>query len=584
MKQKLTSEDIACLVPSLNNILDGAYLVQIYDGSEDNTKTIILKLRNKLNGENKMYYLLIESGIRMHTIESFKSIRQIPSGCVGKIRKEIGDKRLYPIKQLGTDRSIDFLFSNEKHLIIELYDRGNIILTDNDYKIIFIARPYKMDAYNVDVNEKYPIDIISTSGPELKRDIKDAKGYMVKKSNFSGFPIDSKNVEEFEDINQAIKAYFNTTFEKKGKKKSKKSKKNNRQFNIQGQIDKLDKNEDKALNNAINLEENVEIIQEIINIINDQINNKIAFNNIKEYLKQTFTMFKDIKVDHLKLILDGNELDYKISAYNNVSKLFSEKKKFKQKKNRAIEVAENMKITEEKIEAKKEKLIVNRKVMKFENYWWFIYNGFTVLCGKSADDNETLLNNMEPSDILIHGHFDKSPWGIIKNPNKLEVSFKVINYAGQFIVQRSWNWTENYANDSYYTYPDKVSKSAPSGEYMGKGSRMVHEKNFLSNANLEMGVGVIFKCGNEYVGNPLKDSKIDFAMVMCAPYMTMSDFDFKIKVRPSGKKSDKGRKKLLQSAISKILKMKTRSVISRDYIRAIPYEEWDKTCIRTFTL
>ena len=64
----------------------------------------------------------------------------------------------------------------------------------------------------------------------------------------------------------------------------------------------------------------------------------------------------------------------------------------------------------------------------------------------------------------------------------------------------------------------------------------------------------------------------------------MSDFDFKIKARPSGKKSDKGRKKLLQSAISKILKMKTRAPISRDYIRAIPYEEWDKICVRTFTL
>ena len=34
---------------------------------------------------------------------------------------------------------------------------------------------------------------------ELKRDITQAKGYLVEKSNFSGFPIDSKKVEEFED-------------------------------------------------------------------------------------------------------------------------------------------------------------------------------------------------------------------------------------------------------------------------------------------------------------------------------------------------------------------------------------------------
>ena len=41
MKQRITSEDITCLVPALNNLLDGSYLVQAYDGCVDNTKTII---------------------------------------------------------------------------------------------------------------------------------------------------------------------------------------------------------------------------------------------------------------------------------------------------------------------------------------------------------------------------------------------------------------------------------------------------------------------------------------------------------------------------------------------------------------
>ena len=42
--------------------------------------------------------------------------------------------KLHYIKQIGTDRSLDFTFSNEKHLIVEFYDRGNYIITDNDYK------------------------------------------------------------------------------------------------------------------------------------------------------------------------------------------------------------------------------------------------------------------------------------------------------------------------------------------------------------------------------------------------------------------------------------------------------------------
>ena len=67
--------------------------------------------------------------------------------------------------------------------------------------------------------------------------------------------------------------------------------------------------------------------------------------------------------------------------------------KIEQKKQRATEIANNMQ--DDNIEVKKKKLIVNRKIMKFENYWWFISNGFTILCGKSADDNESLLNNVE---------------------------------------------------------------------------------------------------------------------------------------------------------------------------------------------
>ena len=581
MKQKLTSEDVSCLVPALNKILDGSYLVQVYDGAMDDTKTIIMKFRNKIDGITKIYYLLIESGIRVHTIDEFSSIRTMPSGCVGKFRKEFRDKRLFPIRQFGTDRSLDFLFSNEKHFIVELYDKGNLIITDKDYKIIYIARPYEIKDLKIDINIIYPIDIIS-KGPDLKRDINEAKGYIVEKSNFSGFPIDSKNVEEFDDINIAMKKYFNTIYKKKeNKKKVKKEKKDNRKFNVQGQIDKLTLNENKALTQAINIESNVELVQNIIDLIQSSIKNKIPFNKIEENVKLQFKDFNEIKIDHTGLVIDGITLDYNISAYNNVSKIFSEKKKYHQKKVRASEIAQNMTQVDNKND-KKEKLIVNRKILKFENYWWFIYNGFTILCGKSADDNETLLNNIEPNDILVHGHFDKSPWGVIKNPNKLEIPIKLINYAGEFLVQRSWSWTENYTNNSYYTFPDKISKSAPSGEFMGKGSRMVHEKNFLANTNLEMGIGVLFKCGNEFKGSP--NDTIDFGMVMCAPYMTMIDFDFKIKIRPSGKKTDKGRKKLIQSIISKIQKMKTRNNKAKEYISAIPYEEWDKVCIRTFVL
>lgn len=588
MKHRVTSEDIACIIPHLNKLLDGAYLTQIYDGTEDSTRMLIMKFRNKILKEGEMqnvtYYLLLESGIRVHTIDNFNSVRPGPSGCVSKIRKEIGDKRLYPIQQVGSDRIMDFLFSNEKHFIIELYDRGNFIVTDKHYRIIYATRPYKTDEFVIDIDKIYPIEIFRNKTFEYKNDISLAKGYMVPNSNFSGFSLNSEKQKEFDDINSAMKAYFgNEIGIKKSSKKSKKKekRKDNRKSNIEGQITKLTKNEDKLLEKANDMQEIIDTIQTMIDIINEHRLNKMGFKEIQNILNQHFPEYK-LELNHNFLTLDGQEIDFSKSAYNNLTNIYNKKKVFSIKKERAIEISKN--IEETKPSEQREKIVVDRKFAKFENYWWFIKDNFTILCGKSADDNETILNNVEPSDILIHGHFDKSPWGVIKNPEKREVPFRIINYAGYFIVHRSWSWSENYSNDSYYTFPDKVSKSAPSGEYMGKGSRMVHEKNFLSHTPMEMGLGVLFRCGDQYLERLNSDTVIDFGMIMCAPYLVMNDFEFKIKVKPSGKKSDKGRKKLLESAIKKILATKSKHNRAKDYIRAIPFEEWDKICIRTFSL
>lgn len=46
--------------------------------------------------------------------------------------------------QVGVDRVVDLGFGDELsrvHVIVELYDRGNILLTDQDYTILNILRP-----------------------------------------------------------------------------------------------------------------------------------------------------------------------------------------------------------------------------------------------------------------------------------------------------------------------------------------------------------------------------------------------------------------------------------------------------------
>ena len=56
------------------------------------------------------------------------------------------NKRLEGVEQLGVDRVVDLTFGSgdlTHHLIVELYDKGNIVLTDHEYVILNVLRPRK---------------------------------------------------------------------------------------------------------------------------------------------------------------------------------------------------------------------------------------------------------------------------------------------------------------------------------------------------------------------------------------------------------------------------------------------------------
>lgn len=61
------------------------------------------------------------------------------------MRKHLKNKRLESLTQIGVDRMIDMQFGSGEaayHVILELYDRGNIVLTDHEMTILNILRPH----------------------------------------------------------------------------------------------------------------------------------------------------------------------------------------------------------------------------------------------------------------------------------------------------------------------------------------------------------------------------------------------------------------------------------------------------------
>lgn len=61
------------------------------------------------------------------------------------MRKHLRNKRLEVLKQIGLDRIVDLQFGSGEaayHVILELYDRGNIVLTDYQLTILNVLRPH----------------------------------------------------------------------------------------------------------------------------------------------------------------------------------------------------------------------------------------------------------------------------------------------------------------------------------------------------------------------------------------------------------------------------------------------------------
>uniref|UniRef100_A0A8C2T4N1 Ribosome quality control complex subunit NEMF n=1 Tax=Coturnix japonica TaxID=93934 RepID=A0A8C2T4N1_COTJA len=156
MKGRYSTIDIRAVVAELRTSLLGMRVNNVYD--VDN-KTYLIRLQKP----DCKATLLLESGIRIHTTEFEWPKNMMPSGFAMKCRKHLKTRRLVSVRQLGIDRIVDFQFgSNEAayHLIIELYDRGNIVLTDHEYLILNILRFRTDEADDVRfaVRERYPVD------------------------------------------------------------------------------------------------------------------------------------------------------------------------------------------------------------------------------------------------------------------------------------------------------------------------------------------------------------------------------------------------------------------------------------------
>ena len=246
------------------------------------------------------------------------------------------------------------------------------------------------------------------------------------------------------------------------------------------------------------------------------------------------------------------------------SVLFNEAKK----QSGAIKSIENIKIkTEKKLEKLQSKTELEqdisiiteiRKKNWYERYRWFnTSDNFLVVGGRDAASNSAVVRkHLVKNDKIFHADIFGSPFFIIKNAEDApDSSMKEVAHA---TVCFSRAWREGlYGVKAYWVHPEQVKKSAPSGEFLPKGSFTIEgQRNFINPGNLRLAVGII----------PQEDG---YALT-CGPPETIkkNSICYAI-IEPHGLEMVDAAKKI-RIEFSKIHEEITKKISIDDFVRVMP--------------
>ncbi|MBT3836662.1 hypothetical protein HOD05_00125 [Candidatus Woesearchaeota archaeon] len=131
MKKGISSLELTALVNELQFLAKGK-ISQIYHKDQE----VILQLH--ATGEGKQLLKIIPGKYLSLTHEKESALR--PSGFCMQLRKYLSNAFIKSITQRGAERIVVFEFEKKEtfYLIVELFSKGNVVLTDKDYNIISV--------------------------------------------------------------------------------------------------------------------------------------------------------------------------------------------------------------------------------------------------------------------------------------------------------------------------------------------------------------------------------------------------------------------------------------------------------------
>jgi predicted ribosome quality control (RQC) complex YloA/Tae2 family protein len=213
-----------------------------------------------------------------------------------------------------------------------------------------------------------------------------------------------------------------------------------------------------------------------------------------------------------------------------------------------------------KTESEKDLFVVTeiRKKNWYERYrWFFTTDGYLTVGGRDAASNSAVVRkHLVKNDKIFHGDIFGSPFFILKDAEHApDTSMNEIAHA---TVCFSRAWREGlYGVSAYWIHPDQVKKSAPSGEFLPKGSFTIEgQRNFIKSETLRLSVGII-KQDDDYV-------------LTCGPPESIKKYSTLYAIiEPHGSEMAETAKKI-RIDFSKLEEQIAKNIPIDDYVRALP--------------
>jgi predicted ribosome quality control (RQC) complex YloA/Tae2 family protein len=521
----------------------------------------------RLNGENKAHYqFIIEAGRRAHFVRNLPEPPKNPPQFAMLLRKYISGGKVLGICQLGLERIIIFDIGKGAatfRLIIELFDEGNVILTDENYEIIKPLRhhrfkdrvviprvPYTMSpsdptasaenlAAVLKKDDRDLVRALATGGmlggayaeyicgkagldktmPAASADanaiyrelqilfdaVSQSRSPVITKKHAEPVDLSTEpDAQHFATFSEALEAFFPLT---KAERKTAESRpalsREERILKYQkSAVKKFDDRIEKTEAIVAAIYENYSFISRMITSL-DTASKQLSWQEIEKHLKGA-------RSEDAKKILafhpENASVDIDIGKIVTIHVHESLEQNagryhdvIKKFRKKKAGALAAMKNVPEKKKVQKRDFIPQKKLWYHRFRWFVTSDGVVVLGGRDASQNEELVRKYLTGGDLFV-HADVHGASVVIVKGKTEKMDEVAQFAASY--SGAWR-SGHFSADVYSALPSQVSKTPESGEYISRGSFIVRgERTYFRNVPLAIGIGLMLEPNAAVIGGP----------------------------------------------------------------------------------